>query len=213
MTTSATYKQLLFAFAGQDTAVHFGFQREQWDNRDSLAMSSQLGNYGWGFWRPGVWHHLAGSWDSQAVRLYVDGQLEGIRIQGGLKTDWSCEQRNAELPNGEALELVLPAAGVIDEIRISKVLRFGPFVPVGAANVPLVTENASASAEVKAGGAHLETGEKDLNNARLKVISRSPRRAGRLRAARHRGQARLGGHGRDESDEGLFRTRRGCNGI
>ena len=173
--TSATYKQLFFAFAGQETAVRFGFQREQWDNRDSLAISAQLGNVGWGFWQPGVWHHLAGSWDSQAVRLYIDGQLDGIRLQGGLRTDWSCEPRNAELPNGDALELVLPSAGVIDEIRISKGMRFGPIVPKGASNIHLVMDiDPSIRAQATAGGSHLETSDKDLNEARLKVISRVP---------------------------------------
>ena len=124
----------------------------------------------------GTWHHLAASWDGQAMRLYVDGQLEGIRIQGGENTPWSCQAKNVERPNGEALELVLPSAGVVDEIRVSKILRFGPMVPKGAANVPLVVmeKAASASVEVKSGCPHLETSEKDLNATRFKLISKIP---------------------------------------
>ena len=110
------------------------------------------------------------------MRLYIDGQLEGIRLQGGEKTEWSCHaQRNVEAPNGDALELVLPAAGVVDELRVSKCLRFGPFVPEGAKNTSLVVEqDASKSLQATAGGMHLETSDKDLNAARLKVISKVP---------------------------------------
>ena len=117
LTTPTPYKQLIFVFTGWNTTVRFGFQKEQWDSRDSSATCAGLGNNGWGNWQPGIWHHLAGSWDGQAVRLYVDGQLEGIRIQGGENTEWSCLPKNVERPNGEALELILPAAGVVDEIR------------------------------------------------------------------------------------------------
>jgi hypothetical protein len=174
LTTPTAYKQLVFIFSGWETAVRFGFQKEQWDNRDSSATCAGLGNYGWGFWQPGGWHHLAGSWDGQAARLYVDGQLEGIRIQGGVKTEWSCEPKNVERPNGDALELVLPAAGVIDEIRVSKVLRYGPIVPVGAGNAPLVMEEGAGSTQASASGPHLESAEKEMNEARLKNISRVP---------------------------------------
>ena len=174
LTTPAAYKQLVFQVSSWQTTLRFGFQKEQWDSEDPWATSAGLGNNGWGFWQVGTWHHLAGSWDGQAVRLYVDGQLEGLRIQGGVQTDWSCPGKDIERPNGEALELVLPAAGVVDEIRVSKGLRFGPFVPQGATNPPLLMVQAAAGAPRAAGGQHLETSEKDLNAARLKVISKVP---------------------------------------
>ena len=175
LTTPTAYKQLVFVASGWCTSLRFGFQKEQWDNRDSSASSASLENNGWGTWQAGIWHHLAGSWDGQAMRLYVDGELAGIRIQGGEKTEWSCQPQNVESPNGEALELVLPAAGVVDEIRISKCLRFGPFVPKGASNSPLlVDKDAAGPAQTVVGGPHLETSEKDLNGARLKTISRAP---------------------------------------
>lgn len=169
LTTDATYKQLNFVITSYYTTIRFGFRKEQWDCRDNSATSMDLNNPGWGFWQPGVWHHLAGSWDGQVTRLYVDGQLEGYRIQGGLRTQWSCEPKNAEPPAGVAVDLVLPAAGVIDEIRVSKVLRYGPFVPEGTKNVPLVMDvDPAFQTGVTAGGPHIETSEKDMNDARLK---------------------------------------------
>ena len=81
---------MIFVVSGYYTTMRFGFQKEQWDNRESAAHTS---DNGWGNWQPGTWHHLAGSWDGQAMRLYVDGQLEEIRIQGGEKTEWSCLAR------------------------------------------------------------------------------------------------------------------------
>ena len=112
------------------------------------------------------------------MRLYVDGQLEGIRIQGGEKTEWSCLDKDVERPNGDALELVLAAAGVVDEIRVSNCLRYGPFVPKGASNTTLIVGNEKSSlppAAVAAGGPRLETSDTDLNEARLKkTASRIP---------------------------------------
>ncbi len=175
LTTDATYKQLNFVIAGFYTTIRFGFRKEQWDCRDNSATCMDLGNPGWGFWQPGVWHHLAGSWDGQATRLYVDGQLEGYRIQGGLRTQWSCEPQNAERPAGNAVDLILPGPCVIDEIRISKTLRYGPFVPEGAKNVPLVMDvDPAFQTQAAAGGPHLETPDKDLNETRLKNTSTVP---------------------------------------
>ena len=106
------------------------------------------------------------------------GSWRDIRIQGGEKTEWSCLDKDVERPHGEALDLVLAAAGVVDEIRVSKCLRFGPFVPKGASNTPLLVgkdEAGVAQTAVAAGGPHLETSEKDLNESRLtKTISRIP---------------------------------------
>ena len=153
--------------------MRFGFQKEQWDSLESWACNANLGCYGWGQWKPGVWHHLAASWDSQAVRLYVDGALEDIRLQGGLESGWSCPLARLERPNGDALELVLAAPGTIDEIRVSDALRYGPIVPCGATNVPLVVDAPQAAA-AKAGGQHLQTSEKDLNDSRLKLLSKVP---------------------------------------
>ena len=174
LTTPTAYKQLVFQVSSWQTTLRFGFQKEQWDGEDPWATSAGMGNSGWGLWQPGTWHHLAGSWDGQAVRLYVDGQLEGIRIQGGMPSDWSCQSKDVERPNGDALELVLPAAGVVDEIRVSKGLRFGPFVPQGAKNPPLMMEQGGAGALQAAGGSHLETSENDLNAARFKMIAKIP---------------------------------------
>ncbi len=99
--------------------------------------------------------------------------LEDIRLQGGLESGWSCPLARLERPNGDALELVLAAPGTIDEIRVSDALRYGPIVPCGATNVPLVVDAPQAAA-AKAGGQHLQTSEKDLNDSRLKLLSKVP---------------------------------------
>ncbi len=71
--------------------------------------------------------------------------------------------------------LVLSAAGIVDEIRVSKGLRYGPFVPVGATNPPLVTARVAAAPLVAAANApHVETSEKELDALRAKNISAIP---------------------------------------
>ena len=50
--------------------------------------------------------------------MYVDGVLEGSTSPG----------QKGLLPQGRATELVLPVAGAVDEIRISKGLRYPAYV-------------------------------------------------------------------------------------
>jgi hypothetical protein len=78
------------------------------------------------------------------------------------------------LPEGDVTSLVLAGAGVVDEIRVSKGLRYGPFVPVGATNPPLVTPRVAASPRAAANAPHVETSEKDLDALRAKNISAIP---------------------------------------
>ena len=92
-----------------------------------------------------------------------------------MKTPWSCDPRNAEQPAGKAVDLILPAAGVIDEIRISKALRYGPFLPEGTTNVPpVINVDSVFQTHTAAGGPYLETADKHLNKARLNNIAHVP---------------------------------------
>jgi hypothetical protein len=73
--------------------------------------------------QPGTWHHVAGVFDGQQVRIYVDGKL--VAMQAG-----SGRRRTNELPlfigadtnkNGRPTSYF---AGSIDEVRLSKVARY-----------------------------------------------------------------------------------------
>ncbi len=157
------------------TTLRFGFRQEHWESMESWASSHLLSDTGWGCWQPGTWHHLAGSWDREAMRLYVDGALVGVRPQGTDGETWDHSARGRGLPEGDVTSLVLSAAGVVDEVRVSKGLRYGPFVPVGATNPPLVAPRVAAAPRAAAANApHVETSEKDLDALRAKSISAIP---------------------------------------
>ncbi|MGH7751487.1 MAG: fibronectin type III domain-containing protein, partial [Gemmatimonadales bacterium] len=77
----------------------------------------------------GVWYHIAGTYDRQNMRIFVNGQQTASRaFTGAVSTStfaltlgynnvWSSEQ----------------FSGTIDEVRISNVARYsGPFTPAGA---------------------------------------------------------------------------------
>jgi hypothetical protein len=157
------------------TTLRFGFRQEHWESMESWASSHLLGNIGWGCWQPDTWHHLAGSWDREAIRLYADGALVGVRLQGTDGERWDTSARGRGLPEGDVTSLVLPAAGVVDEIRVSKGLRYGPFVPMGVTNPPMVTDRpASAQVPAAANTPHVETSEKELDTLRAKNIAAVP---------------------------------------
>jgi hypothetical protein len=80
--------------------------------------------------RPGTWHHVAGVFDGKQVRVYVDGKLVARQAGKG-------RRRTNQLPlflgadtnkNGGPTSHF---AGLIDEIRLSKVARYvgDSFVP------------------------------------------------------------------------------------
>ena len=152
---------------------------------------------------------LAGSWDGQAVRLYVDGQLEGIRIQGGENTEWSCLPKNVEGPNGEALELILAGGGRGGRDTGFQVPAIRSLCARSAKNTPFAIGAGRIKFPSGGGGRpHLETSDKDLNAARLKNHLEAFPTHGRLCLQRRPGQAGVGRHGGDETDERLLRRRR-----
>ena len=118
--------QLQFTLHHWLGVVPFGFRKARY----KIDRTDCQRDCGWGWWEPGTWHHFAGSWDGEVMRVYVDGVLGGV----GYGEDR--EGNPVELPNGQAMDLVLKARGVIDEIRISRGLRYGPLVPAGASYTP-----------------------------------------------------------------------------
>lgn len=102
----------------------------QWDPQNRVAIAA-ADSRDW--FRPGQWHHVAAQWDQQAVRFYLDGLLVGI----------STERPGPFFKSPTALKLgaVFTGycwSGVIDEIRLSDVHRYGPLVPANANWTPLV---------------------------------------------------------------------------
>ncbi len=80
----------------------------------------------------GQWHHVAYTWDKTTVRLYIDGVLTDMKTSRELK--WPGEVAFIQLSS--TLERARRADGTIDEIRVSRVRRYGPVIPSGSAYVP-----------------------------------------------------------------------------
>ena len=66
---------------------------------------------------PGVFYHVAATWDGTTLKLYLDGQLEGTnRVFPGPLTSTTVL---AQIGRGEQTELLaLPFSGLIDEFTI-----------------------------------------------------------------------------------------------
>ena len=72
---------------------------------------------------PGVWHHLAGVFDGQEQRLYLDGRLiDRIEVNGSRTMNDMPFLVGAE-PNAEGGPN-FPFDGLIDEVRVSTVPRY-----------------------------------------------------------------------------------------
>ena len=110
-----------------------------------------------GWWRAGTWHHIAGSWDGDVMRIYADGVMEAV-----------CYGKDKMFLHGSAVDLILPLEGVIDEIRISKCLRYGPVVPEGVK--PVLYSLATTSAPPPPAMAAKDVKEEELDKERAKLI-------------------------------------------
>jgi hypothetical protein len=97
--------------------------------------------------RPGTWTHVAVTWDSSAIRIYLDGVIAVLHT--------------GNMPIWRAPVMVKIGAdystgcwnGKMDEIRFSNVKRYGPFVPEGDTFTPFpefkkLEPEQDASAEV-----------------------------------------------------------------
>ncbi len=72
---------------------------------------------------PGRWHHVAGVFDGDEVRLYVDGRRVATAAGSGKRTTRSIPLLVGADVNG-AGEPDSPFAGAIDEVRVSRVARY-----------------------------------------------------------------------------------------
>ena len=113
--------------------------------------------------RKGQWTHVAVTWDASAVRMYVDGVLADMQTQGPLP--WFAAPSN--------LTIGSPSTnynwdGMVDEIRISDIKRYGPFTPKGATPKPLPP----AAAPPVAAPVAAEKPKVDLAAQRAKLIGK-----------------------------------------
>jgi hypothetical protein len=81
--------------------------------------------------RKDQWTHVAISWDPTAWRIYVDGVLADMKTDGPMKW-WDAP---VSLLIGAEVDHCC-WSGMIDEIRVSKVRRYGPMVPQGVTFIP-----------------------------------------------------------------------------
>jgi hypothetical protein len=78
--------------------------------------------------RKGVWHHVAVTWDRNAMRLYIDGVLSDMKTVAAV--EWPAKPSFIQL--SDPLERARKNDGTIDEIRLSDVRRYGPAIPRGS---------------------------------------------------------------------------------
>ena len=92
--------------------------------------------------RKGQWHHVAMEWDKEAVRLYVDGGLANMSTVRPMPF--------SILPSALKMGATWPGnawSGVVDEIRVSDIKRYGPVIPAGVKWRPLPVVAAPQEAE------------------------------------------------------------------
>lgn len=111
--------------------------------------------------RKGEWHHVAVTWDKAAWRMYFDGVLCGLTTKPPLKW-WDTP---VSVTVGSEYQH-LTWNGLIDEIRVSKVNRFGPLVPQGVQFVALPAPEEPVAAKAKPAGK-----PQDFSDARAKLIT------------------------------------------
>jgi hypothetical protein len=82
--------------------------------------------------RPGQWMHVAVTWDKTAVRFYVDGVLVGLHTEPPVTLWRTPTSLTLGGEHGHSRW-----NGCVDELRLSKVKRYGLVLPRGAVPVPL----------------------------------------------------------------------------
>jgi len=80
--------------------------------------------------QPGAWHHVAGVFDGEEVRVYVDGALRGSRRGKGTRTRNELPLLIGADPSGRGTP-TSAIEGRVDDVRLSKVARYAgaSFVP------------------------------------------------------------------------------------
>jgi len=96
--------------------------------------------------RKGIWHHVAFTWDKNSTRFYIDGVLTDMKTVDAIR--WPATPTYIQLSH--ELERLRKTEGIIDEIRLSDVRRYGPAVPSGSTYTrPLTIASALADADQK----------------------------------------------------------------
>lgn len=70
-----------------------------------------------GFWSPGRWYHLVGTYDGTAIKLYVDGTLIGSRAASGAVADYGSPLLIGGFANRNSPSIDF-TPGMIDEVAI-----------------------------------------------------------------------------------------------
>jgi hypothetical protein len=136
-----------------------------YDPPNSIACESSLSR---SWFRKGQWHHVAVQWDKEAVRYYLDGVL----VQYSTDRPLPFFRTPSGIKLG-SLYSVYAWSGCIDEVRLSKVQRYGPFIPVGAKWSPFVVAEKEAGGPKRAGPAKLRPAP-DYAAQRAKQIATIP---------------------------------------
>jgi hypothetical protein len=145
LTVQAAGTDLASLFAQGNAGVSWHWRTDGGYSGDNQVLSP------WGVsigrLRKGQWMHVALAWDAAAVRLYLDGVLAAITTKGRLP--WFGAFDNITINRSDMAHSLL-WAGLIDEIRVSDVKRYGPMVPKGAVWKPLPAAKAPPPAAPKA---------------------------------------------------------------
>ena len=152
--------ELFTVMAGTDTTLSMNYRidadtygKTNYIQTDNAVTSSRM--------RKGEWHHVAVSWDKSAWRMYFDGVLCGMTT----KTPLNWWDAPMSITVGSEFQH-LTWNGLIDEIRVSKVKRYGPLVPAGVTFVSLPVPDPPAAAK-----APVAEKPKDFTEARAKMIT------------------------------------------
>ena len=158
--SAATDTFILQAGGNQTVSGHWRIADGNWKG-NNLETSSEISS-----WRmhKGEWHHVAVTWDKSAWRIYFDGVLSGVSTKPPLKW-WAAPM---SITMGSEYKHLCWSGG-IDEIRISKIKRYGPFTPKGAKPNPLPVTEAPGEDKPTA-----ETPKVDFSEARKKMLGAIP---------------------------------------
>lgn len=153
--------ELFTIMAGSDTTISMSYRidgdtygKTNFIQTDSTLTAMRM--------RKGEWHHVAVTWDKSAWRMYFDGVLAGMTTKPPLKW-WDSP---VSITVGSEYQH-LTWNGMIDEIRVSKVKRYGPLTPQGATPVPLPVPVEM----VPVGEKPAEKPKVDFTEARSKLIT------------------------------------------
>ena len=130
--TAGTQQSFLQLSSGGTDVVHFNTSYGQmhanwrvtggsWDPAPTITVPEDQGSR---WFRKGQWNHIAFEWDTEAVRVYVNGALINYNTTRPLPF--------FNTPSAIQLGPIWGGyswSGAFDEIRLSKVKRYGPKVP------------------------------------------------------------------------------------